>query len=190
MLQTTERAVDDGHQRLLGRGTDLTPILDHSAGLSASDSQPCLDSPRNAADSGPDVAEQLGRIALRRQLADDDLDMGPVAGLDHHVDVGALDRDLEEQALVIGLDDVAAGGADDAGDPAQHPGHVFDLDPQPGDLAVADQAAHQDRGQDARVDVAAADDDADTPSGEAFGVGQHAGDAGGAGALGHQLLLG
>jgi hypothetical protein len=42
--------------------------------------------------------------------------MAAVLGFDDDVEFGALDRRVVEEALVVDLDDVAAVGADDAGD--------------------------------------------------------------------------
>jgi hypothetical protein len=55
------------------------------------------------------------------------------------------------------------------------------------DAPVAQQLAQQHVGQRARIDVAAADRNADRLAGEALGEGQHGGEARGARALGHHL---
>ena len=92
------------------------------------------------------------------------------------------------------LDDVAALLADEAGHAREQAGRVADLDPEAGELALACQSAHEDRGQHARVDVAARDDEAHFSSAEALGIGEEGGEARGPGtlddeplALGHHL---
>src|SRR3546814_13724443 len=81
--------------------------------------------------------------------------MRPVAGLDHDVDVDALDRDLEDQPLVIDLDDVAAGPADDGGERAERSRRVLDADAQAPQLSVAHPSAPPARRPDAGVGFAA-----------------------------------
>ena len=65
---------------------------------------------------------------------------------------------------------------------------VLDLDAQPHQPPAAHQAAHQHGGQQAGVDIAARDDQADATAPEAFGMGQHGCERGGPRALGHGLL--
>ena len=81
--------------------------------------------------------------------------MAPVLGFDDDVELGALDRGVVEQALVVDLDDVAGVLADDPGDARQRPRHIGQFGAQPHQAALAHQAAHQDRGQEAHVDIAA-----------------------------------
>ena len=83
------------------------------------------------------------------------------------------------------LDDVAAGRRDPGGDVGQHAGPVRDVEVQPQDAPVPQQVAQQHVGQDARVDVAAADRGAHRLAGEALREGQDGREAGRAGALGH-----
>ena len=65
---------------------------------------------------------------------------------------------------------------------------VDDLDAQGDDAAVAHEPAQQDLSEQAGIDIAAADDQADALAGEALAVRQHGREPGGAGALGHDLL--
>ena len=55
---------------------------------------------------------------------------------------------------------------------------------------VALEFAHHDRGENARIDIAAAQDEADLAAAEALRLGQHGGEAGGARAFRHGLLQG
>jgi hypothetical protein len=111
-----------------------------------------------------------------------------VACLDDGVDVGTLGREIGEQALVVDLDDVPAGVADGTREARQYARLVDDLNAQGDDAAVAHEPAQQDLPEQAGVDVAAADDQADALAGEALAVRQHGGEAGGAGPLRHDLL--
>src|SRR5574338_1126934 len=61
-------------------------------------------------------------------------------------------------------------------------------DVEPGDAALADEVANQHVGEQMRVDVTAAKDGGDLAALEALGVGDHGGEARGAGALDHGLL--
>ena len=89
---------------------------------------------------------------------------------------------------MIDLDDIAAGLADQAGDRPEHAGLVLDVDAQADQPALAHQAAHQDGGEHARIDVAAGDDDADIAAGESRAVMQDGGQRGRAGALDHRFF--
>src|SRR4051794_11034522 len=85
------------------------------------------------------------------------------------------------------FDDIAAGVADLAGDIGKDPGAVWNLQMQAQQAAVAQQRAQQHVGQDAGVDVATGDGDADLLAAEAFGIGKQGGETGGTGALRHGL---
>ena len=63
-------------------------------------------------------------------------------------------------------------------------------DSEGGDAVVPLEFAHHDGGEDTRVDVAAAQDEADALALEALGLRQHRREARGAGALGHRPLQG
>ncbi len=68
---------------------------------------------------------------------------------------------------------------------AEQAGTVRHGDAEGGDPLVALQRAHHDGGQQPRIDVAAAQDEADLQSAEAIGKGEHGGEAGRPGAFGH-----
>src|SRR5712672_2781700 len=99
--------------------------------------------------------------------------MAPVLGFDHDVEFGALDRSVVEQALVVYFDDVAGVLADDPGEAGEGAGHVGQFAAQPDQPAFAHQTTHQDRGEQTRVDIAAADDDPDPPAAKPLRRGEH-----------------
>ena len=113
-----------------------------------------------------------------------------VAGFQGDVAVGFLGRQLGEQPVVADVDDVAAQTADDGGYPSQRAGHVLQFDPQLGDAAVADQCAHQERGQQPAVDIAAGEDDAHLLAAKHLGVGEDGGQPRRAGPFGYRLFNG
>ena len=116
------------------------------------------------------------------------VDMPAVLRLDHDVEFGALDRGVVEQALVMHLDDIAAEPADDPGNPRQHARQIGQFGAQPHQTAAAHQAAHQQRGEQPRIDIAAGQHDADPPAAKPLGLGEQRRDPGRAGALDDQLL--
>ena len=108
--------------------------------------------------------------------------------VDHDVELGALDRGVVEQALVVNLDDIAALAADDTGHPRQRARHIGQLAAQPHKPAAAHQPAHQQRGEEARVDVASGHDDANATAAKPRRIGEQGRDPGGAGALDDKAL--
>src|SRR6185437_13377135 len=125
-------------------------------------------------------------IALQRlhQLAH----MLAVAGLDRDVEAGPLGDHAAEQPLVLHLDDVTARLADPAGNTRELARQVVDHDAQPHDPAIAYQAAQQHRGQEAGVDVTAAQHQPDLAALEDLRIDEQRGQARGARAFGHRLL--
>src|SRR5437867_6612514 len=114
--------------------------------------------------------------------------MAPVLRLDDDIELGALDRGVVEEALVMDLDDVAGMLADHPREAGEGTRHIRQLATQADEPALAYQAAHQDRGEQPRIHVAAGDHDADPPAGKALGCSEHGGDASGTGTLDHELL--
>ena len=86
------------------------------------------------------------------------------------------------------LDDVAGMLADHRREAGKGAGNVGQFRAQPDQPALAHQTAHQYRGEKARVDVAAADDDPDPPAAKPLRRGQHRGETGGARTLDDQFL--
>ena len=111
-----------------------------------------------------------------------------VVGLQHDLELGRSGGHVEEHAVVDDLHDVGAGSADDRGDPTEDAGLVGDLDLEPSEAARAHEAAHDHRGEQAGVDVAAAEHHAHVAIGEQVRVLEQGGDPGRAGALDHHLL--
>src|SRR5205085_7234936 len=116
------------------------------------------------------------------------LDMPAVLGFDDDVELGALDRGVVKQALVVDLDDIAGMLADHPGEPGEGARDVGQFRAQPDQPALMYQTAHQDRGEEPRVDIAAANDNADSPAAKPLRRGQHGGETGGARPLDHQFL--
>ena len=75
-------------------------------------------------------------------------------------------------------------------DHAEHARPVRNREAERHDAVLALQLAHHDRGQDARVDIAAAQDQPDLAAGEALRVREQCREPGGAGAFRHGLLVG
>ncbi len=109
--------------------------------------------------------------------------MPPVARLDDHVDIGVLGRQQRKDTVVLDFDKVAAEPRDDPRNSRHLAGHVRHRDTQPCEAALAHQLAHQNRSEQARVDVAARQNGPDTPPPETVRVLRQHGDSGGAGAL-------
>src|SRR5690606_11185775 len=119
---------------------------------------------------------------------DGPLDVRVVEGLDGDLDLGGLGGQVDEEALVQDLDDVRARVAEHGRDRGEAAGNVGHLDVEARQAAVADQTAHDHRGEQPRVHVAARQHHPDRPTGEAAAVFEEGGDAGGARALRHDLL--
>ena len=132
--------------------------------------------------------QALDAEAARGQRRNDLGGMVGAVGLHGDVDAGALRRHVEHGAVVIDVEDVAAGLGDGAGDLGEHAGAVADDHADGDDLLLAGELAHHDRGGKARIDVAAGQDQPDTAAAEACPVGKHGRQPGGAGAFGHGLL--
>ena len=110
------------------------------------------------------------------------------ARLDGQIDVGLLDRQFGERALVDDVDDVAALLGDDGGDPDQTARAVGHADAQPHQPLGAHQPAQDHRRQQPAVDIAATQDEADAAAPEPLRVAGDGGEAGGTSTLGHRLL--
>lgn len=134
------------------------------------------------------LLDRARRIAPLAQGVHDFLGVLGVAGLDHHVELRALGRHVEGQAVVGHLDDVAAQLADGVRHGGQQARAIVADDAQRHQPLGADQFAGQHRGQQARVDVAAGDDQAALLAAEAFGIGEQGGQCPRPGAFGHGLL--
>lgn len=92
-----------------------------------------------------------------------------VARLHGDVQIGQFDGQIVKQPLMKNLDDIAAGLTDNIRHRRQGAGAVADGDPQSRHLPGADHAAHQHGRQNARVDVGAAHDKADSLAREPVG---------------------
>src|SRR5580704_7044835 len=105
--------------------------------------------------------DALRRVAVGLERGEDRVGMGAVAGLDRHVEARPLGRYVEEQPLVIDREDVRPQRTKARGDDAEHAGPVGNGEAERDDAVLALEPAHHDRGEDARIDVAAAQHEAD-----------------------------
>ncbi len=102
-------------------------------------------------DDEPVVSEQLHGF----------VEMGAITGLDNDVEHGSLGRQVGKNPLVCNLDDVGSGLTQDVGHTSQMTGLVDEFDQQTRQAPLASEIARQHAGQQARVDIAAAQDRAD-----------------------------
>ena len=114
--------------------------------------------------------------------------MRAVARLDHDLEQGALGRQVGEHPLVVDLDDVGAGLAQQVGDLGQRARPIHQIDGELGQPPLAGQLARQHAGQQPRVDVAAAQHEADAAADELVAHLEGGRQAGRAGAFHHRLL--
>src|SRR5215208_210916 len=96
-----------------------------------------------------------------------------VAGFEHDLELSTFGRNVEEHPTMGDLENIGAVLAEQAGYSAKHSGTVVDGDAKIDDAHFALQLAGDDRGQDAGVDVAAAQHEADFSSAEVRGVGHY-----------------
>src|SRR5262245_46759479 len=104
--------------------------------------------------------------------------MGSVAGFDGDVEFGPFGRLVEEQPVVIDLENVGAELAEPRGDLPKHAGSVRDRETEGDDALLALKLPHHDRGQDARIDVAAAQHEPDVAATKPLRLGEHGGKPG------------
>src|SRR5215469_18961144 len=114
--------------------------------------------------------------------------MAPVLGFDDDVKLGAFDRSVMKQTLVVDLDDVAGMLANHARQPRQGAGYVRQLATQADEPTLAHQTTHQDRGEQPRIHIAAGDHDCDLPAAKPLGFSKHSGEPGRTGTLHDELL--
>ena len=114
--------------------------------------------------------------------------MRGAARLHDDLDLDALDRERREGALVLDLVDVGAEAGEQRGDLGERAGDVADVDAQAHEPARLDHAALDDLGQHQRLDVAAAEDEADLLAGEARRLLHQRREADRAGAFDDRLL--
>src|SRR6202790_2858263 len=97
-------------------------------------------------------------VTVVRQSAKNFLGVGAVSRLHGHVELGALGRNVEEQAGMIDAENIGAELAQPARDLAQNPGPVGDGQTERYNAVIPLQFAHHDGSKDARIDIAAAKD--------------------------------
>src|SRR5690606_31904945 len=94
-----------------------------------------------------------------RQFGFDEFRMGAVARLDRDVERRALGGNVEVKTPVRDFENVGAEIAEFRRDAAEHARLIVDRQAEGGDAAFAFEFAHHDRGEDAGIDIATAQDD-------------------------------
>src|SRR3954452_19069191 len=107
--------------------------------------------------------------------------MRDVTRLDGDVELGALGWHIEKKPAVIDFEDVGAELPKSRGDDPEHTRPVRNGEPERYDLIPALEFAHHDGSKNARVDIAAAQDQPDLAAFEALRICQQRGEACGAG---------
>src|SRR5581483_5289399 len=103
----------------------------------------------------PRIAAHLHLEARRPEARHRLLEVVAVARLDDELEQRALGRQVGEDALVVDLDDVGAGLAQEVGDPGELARPVGEVDGELGEPALAGELAREHAGEQPRVDVAA-----------------------------------
>src|SRR5580698_1675097 len=103
--------------------------------------------------------DALVAVTSRGELPGDFGNVIEAASFEGHIDDGVTEVDAVVGAIVRGLHDVGAGIGDDFRELMQRTGAIGEVDSQAGTAAVLDQAALDDFGKQADVDVASADED-------------------------------
>src|ERR1700747_1109228 len=106
--------------------------------------------------------------AVIREDLEDVLPMRSVARFHRDVELGALGRHVEEEPVVLHAENVGAELAEPGGDLPEHSRLVGDGQPEGDDAAFALELAHHHGGENARVDIAAAQDQPDLAAAEFF----------------------
>src|SRR3974390_282044 len=96
-----------------------------------------------------------------------------VARLDGDVELGPFRRHVQKQPAVSNFQNVGAEFAETARDLTEHARPVGNGQPEANDAAVALELAHHDRGENARGDIATAQNEADLLTAETAGLRQH-----------------
>src|SRR5436309_388123 len=114
--------------------------------------------------------DSLRLEAFRLERGQNFLDMGAVSGLDRDVDLGALGRHIEEQPVVIDLQNIGAERSEPGRDLAQHARTIGYRQPERDHPLISLELTHHDRGEDARIDIAATENETDIAAAEALGL--------------------
>src|SRR5262249_40583445 len=112
--------------------------------------------------------DALRLVAPMLEGRQDGVGMAAVVRLHRNVEARALGRDVEKQPLVIDLENVGAELAKPRRDVAEHAGAIRNGETERHDAIVALELAHHDGGEDARIDIAAAQDETDPAAAETF----------------------
>src|SRR5262249_32462116 len=122
----------------------------------------------------PDRLETFALEGLEDLLA-----MRAIACLYGDVELRTLRRHVEEQAAVFDSENISAELSQPGGNVAEHARLVGYRQAEGDDAILALEFAHHDRGEDARVDIAATQDEPDLPAAEFFRLDQHGSKPGG-----------
>src|ERR1700694_1159525 len=99
--------------------------------------------------------------------------MHAVACLYRDIETGAFGRHVEKKPLVIHLENICAELAQAGRDLTKHARLVGNGEPEGNDMVLAFELAHHDGGENARVDIAAAQNETDALAPESLWLGQH-----------------
>ena len=114
--------------------------------------------------------------------------MGAIAGFALDVEAEPLGRQIGEDALVRQFQNVDRLLIEDAGDMEQRAGPILQDDTQAGETSRTGEIAQQHIGEQAGVDIAAGQDQADIATGKLLAIAEQCGETGRAGPLHHRLL--
>ena len=119
-----------------------------------------------------EVAQQVGDDDLGPQRSQQALHMHLVLGLEDELDFGVFDRHVEEQAVVLHVPDIGALLRDDARGNGEPSRRVAGLKPDPHQLAVMDEGAHECGREDGRIYIAAGNHQPNFAAFEQLRIGQ------------------
>src|SRR6478609_3655265 len=113
-----------------------------------------------------------------------------VLRLDHEIERGPSRGHVEQRAAVEDLENIRPRSAKNGGDPAKHTGLIGDGESKRNDFSVPLEPAHDNGGEHAGIDIAAAEVEAELEAAKLLGLRQQSGKGGGAGTFSDDLLRG
>src|SRR5216684_7572856 len=112
-------------------------------------------------------------VAFRLQRVENLLPLDLAAGFHRDVELGSLGRHVEKEPAMVDLENVGAELAEPSGDLPEHAGPVGEGQPEGDDAVLSFELAHHDGSENARIDVAAAQDQSHFAPAEFFRLDQH-----------------
>src|SRR6476659_1394585 len=103
-----------------------------------------------------------------------------VLRLDHEIERGPSRGHVEQRAAVEDLENIRPRSAKNGGDPAKHAGLIGDGESKRNDFSVPLEPAHDNGGEHAGIDIAAAEVEAELAAAKLLGLRQQSGKGGGA----------